>query len=60
MKDAGFDMTTGALAAEIAYSGAEGITLSGGEPFLQARALAEMLHLLRHTYNKDIRRSRIG
>lgn len=42
-------MTTGtpveveALAWEIALSRAEGLTLSGGEPFLQAAALAELV-----------------
>lgn len=54
MKDAGYEMPAGALAAEIAYSGAEGVTLSGGEPFLQAGALAEMLRQLREVYHKDL------
>lgn len=33
----------GALALEIALSDAEGLTISGGEPFLQADALADMI-----------------
>lgn len=47
------DMTKGdpievnALAWEIIASGAEGITISGGEPFLQAPALAELLRIIR-------------
>ena len=32
-----------ALAMEIALSGMDGLTISGGEPFLQAEALAEMI-----------------
>ena len=36
-----------ALAVEIALSGMDGLTISGGEPFLQAAALAEMLDLIR-------------
>ena len=35
------------LAAQIVSSGCEGITLSGGEPFLQAAALAETVDLIR-------------
>jgi len=47
------DMTKGdpisvaALAWEIITSGADGITVSGGEPFLQAQALAQMLQIVR-------------
>lgn len=33
----------GALALEIALSDAQGLTISGGEPFLQADALADMI-----------------
>ena len=46
----GKKISTGALAMEIALSKAQGLTISGGEPFLQAEALAEMLEKL-----KDIR-----
>lgn len=35
-----------ALAWEIALSGAEGLTISGGEPFLQAEALGRMVELI--------------
>ena len=45
--DGGTAVTTGALAWEIALSGAEGLTISGGEPFLQATALAEMIAKVR-------------
>lgn len=38
---------TGALAWKIIPSDAEGITISGGEPFLQAEALAELLRIVR-------------
>ena len=36
-----------ALAIEIALSKAEGITISGGEPFLQAKELAQMLDIIK-------------
>lgn len=36
-----------ALAWEIALSGADGLTVSGGEPFLQAPALAELIRKVR-------------
>lgn len=36
----------GALAWEILTSGTEGITISGGEPFLQAKALAQLLEII--------------
>ncbi len=36
-----------ALADEIAASGAEGLSISGGEPFLQAKGLAELIRLVR-------------
>ncbi|MDD6032951.1 MAG: 4Fe-4S single cluster domain-containing protein [Oscillospiraceae bacterium] len=39
----GKPVQTDALAWEIALSGAEGLTISGGEPFLQAPALAQLL-----------------
>lgn len=35
------------LAREISESGAEGLTISGGEPFLQAEGLAELIRLVR-------------
>lgn len=41
--DGGERIPVDALAVEIALSGAEGLTVSGGEPFLQAEALAELL-----------------
>lgn len=37
----------GALAWEIALSGADGLTISGGEPFLQPGALAELVRQVR-------------
>ena len=44
---AGTPMDTGALAWEIITSNAEGITISGGEPFLQAQALCRLLHTVK-------------
>ena len=44
---AGTPMDTGALAWEIISSGTEGITISGGEPFLQAEALYKLLQTVR-------------
>lgn len=43
----GSSISVRALAWEIALSGAEGLTISGGEPFLQAPALAELIRLVR-------------
>ena len=43
----GKPIEVGALAWEIALSGAEGLTISGGEPFLQAPALAELIDAVR-------------
>lgn len=43
----GAAVETGALAWDILLSGAEGLTISGGEPFLQAPALAEMVRTVR-------------
>ena len=40
-------ISTGALALEIALSGADGLTISGGEPFLQAKELAVMIRKVR-------------
>lgn len=48
----GFRMTPAALALEILLSGAEGITISGGEPFLQAEALADTVVRVRR--KKDL------
>lgn len=52
--DGGYALSVGALAAEIAFSGKDGLTISGGEPFLQAAALAELIRQLRETYHRDI------
>ncbi len=45
--DGGTELETGALAWEILLSGVEGLTISGGEPFLQAEALAELIRTVR-------------
>ena len=45
--DGGTEISPGALAVIAAYSGNDGITLSGGEPFEQAGALAELLSELK-------------
>ena len=45
--DGGTELETGALAWEILLSGAEGLTISGGEPFLQAKALAGLIRTVR-------------
>lgn len=45
--DGGTELETGALAWEILLSGAEGLTISGGEPFLQAEALAKLIRTVR-------------
>lgn len=42
----GSPIEIGALAFEIALSKADGITISGGEPFLQAEELAKMLDIV--------------
>lgn len=52
--EGGYRMSAGALAMEIALSEATGLTISGGEPFLQAQALANMLHILRHDHGRDV------
>ena len=49
----GYLMSIRALAAEIALSKTDGVTISGGEPFLQAEALAEMLSYLRDNFKYD-------
>lgn len=51
--DGGYPMSPGALAAEISLLKPEGITISGGEPFLQARALGVMLDKLKTLYHCD-------
>lgn len=43
----GDPIDTGALAWKIILSDAEGITISGGEPFLQAEALSELVRTIR-------------
>lgn len=43
----GTPVEVGALAWEIILSGADGLTISGGEPFLQAPALAELIAAVR-------------
>ena len=45
--EAGTPVKTAALAWEIALSGADGLTISGGEPFLQAGELSEMIDIIR-------------
>ena len=44
---AGDPISVSALATEIALSDAEGLTISGGEPFLQAEPLARMIAAVR-------------
>ena len=43
----GTPIEVGALAWEIILSGADGLTISGGEPFLQAQALTELIRTIR-------------
>lgn len=50
----GYLMSVGALALEIKLCRPEGITISGGEPFLQAEALGELLHLLKDKMDCDV------
>ena len=45
--DGGKDISVQALAWEVILSDAEGLTISGGEPFLQAEALAELVRSVR-------------
>ena len=45
--EAGTPIPIDALALEIALSDAEGLTVSGGEPFLQAEELAELIRQIR-------------
>ena len=51
--EGGYSMTLHALAMEIKMSNPEGLTISGGEPFLQAEALAELLQLLKNGMHCD-------
>ncbi len=46
-KGTGRKIPVGALAMEIVHSGAEGITISGGEPFLQAGGLKVLIDKVR-------------
>ena len=48
----GYPVEAGALAWDILLSGVDGLTISGGEPFLQALALAEMVRTVRQ--RKDL------
>ena len=50
----GFLMSTYALAQEILLSKTTGITISGGEPFLQAEPLTEMLELVKQKRNLGV------
>ena len=43
----GYEMSASELARNIISSGREGVTISGGEPFLQARALASAIELVK-------------
>ncbi len=45
--DGGYRMDTAVLSEKILKADREGITISGGEPFLQAKALAELILRLR-------------
>ena len=51
---AGQPIPAAALAWEIALSGAEGLTISGGEPFLQAGALGRMVESIRRRRDMGI------
>jgi anaerobic ribonucleoside-triphosphate reductase activating protein len=54
-KNGGYDITFGELLRRIeANPLLDGVTLSGGEPFLQAAALAELCGLIREQTNLDI------
>lgn len=50
----GTRISAGALAMEIALSKAEGLTISGGEPFLQAQALADMIEKIKNIRDMGI------
>lgn len=53
-KKNGYSMSVSALAMEIKMAKPDGITISGGEPFLQAEALVELLHLLKTGMHCDL------
>lgn len=50
----GYEISPAALALEIALSAPDGVTISGGEPFLQAEAVAETIRSLRQVQGCDI------
>ena len=52
-KQGGYNISIRALALEIKMSAPEGVTISGGEPFLQAEELAELMRLLKNGMNCD-------
>ena len=52
--EAGSEIATEALAWEIALSDAEGLTISGGEPFLQAKELAKLVRAVRRHRPMDV------
>lgn len=47
--DGGYEIGTDELAEEVLRSGLTGLTISGGEPFLQPAALSELIGTLRRT-----------
>ena len=47
--DGGYEVETSDLAREIRDSGLTELTISGGEPFIQAEALSEMVDMLRQS-----------
>ena len=51
--DGGYPMSAAALGAEIALAKPDGVTISGGEPFLQAEALAQVLDTVRRVFRYD-------
>ena len=52
--EGGYPMSPGAVAMEIRLAHPDGVTISGGEPFLQAEALAQMLSILRDQMHCDL------
>ena len=51
--NAGYRMEASAVALEIKMNAPDGVTISGGEPFLQAGALADMLGILKEQMRYD-------
>lgn len=51
--NAGYLMSVSSVALEIKMTAPDGITISGGEPFLQAGALSEMLRILKEEMHYD-------